>query len=248
MRFMVMHKVDANGEAGTPPSKVVDEMAAYIDAAAAAGVFKVGARLHPSSERVRLVVESGKRTVAKGPYQGEHELVASFAMIAAPSLAAATDVAGGLADAIGGSVEIEVSPVYAPWDLGLAPKPANASPRFVVLRKADRAFEAGAKTPPVTALFDRLASDGTLLSHATLLPSSRGARLDAKRWWTDGPFTESKQLVTGFSIVELPAMTEAKKWAEDFGAILGRNEVEVRQVVDEPADIVTTDLETAPRF
>ena len=46
----------------------------------------------------------------------------------------------------------------------------------------------------------------------------------------DGPFTESKELVAGFSIIEVASLATAKKWAEDYGKILGDNEVDVRQV------------------
>ena len=74
-----------------------------------------------------------------------------------------------------------------------------------------------------------------LQSAATLAPSAKGARYrktGGKRVWTDGPFTESKELVAGFSIVNLPALDDARRWAEAYAAILGDNEVDVR-VVDE---------------
>ena len=114
---------------------------------------------------------------------------------------------------------------------------ADAPLRFLLLRKADRAFEAGAPPPPALAkLVDELTRDGVALSAATLAPSATGARYRkalGKREWTDGPFTESKELVAGFSIIELPALQDARAWAEAYAAILGDNEVEIR-LVDGP--------------
>lgn len=238
MKFMVMHKVDAAMEAGAPPpAGVIEEMGRFIQGAIRSGVFKDGAGLHPSARRVRLVVQGGERTVLRGPYAGSNELVASFALIKAASLdqaiAVATRIAGELGDA-----EIEIGAVVEPWDLGLMEKPLHAPLRFLLLRKADHRFEAGEPPPPgLAALLDELARDGVVLSTATLAPSSAGARyrkVGGKRAWTDGPFAESKELVAGFSVVELASPAEARTWAERYATILGDNEVDVR-VVAAPA-------------
>jgi hypothetical protein len=47
-------------------------------------------------------------------------------------------------------------------------------------------------------------------------PSVGAAPHAAERVWPDGPFTESKELVAGFSIVKLPSQGEARKWAEAY--------------------------------
>jgi hypothetical protein len=236
MRFMVMHKSDALMEAGGPPPKrIIQEMGQFVQGAIKAGVFQDGAGLHPSSRRVRLVFEAGRRTITRGPFAGNNELLASFAMVQAASMDHAIELASRIA-AVLGDVELEIGPVVEPWDLGVMAKPADAPLRFLLLRKADRAFEAGA--PPRTdlkQLMDDLARDGVLISAATLAPSSHGARYrktGGKRTWTDGPFTESKELVAGFSIVKLPSQAEARKWAEAYAEILGDNEVDVRLVAD----------------
>lgn len=234
MRFMVMHKVDAVMEAGgPPPARIVQEMGAYVQGSIKSGVFKDGAGLHPSSRRVRLVFAAGQRTVTPGPLEGRNELLASFAMIKADSMDHAIEIATRIAGVLG-DCEIEVGPVVEPWDLGVMEKPARAPLRFLLLRKADPAFEAGAGEPAaLTRLLEALGKDGVLQSAATLAPSKAGARYrktGGKRAWTDGPFTESKELVAGFSIVELPALADARAWAEAYGAILGDNEVDVRVV------------------
>jgi hypothetical protein len=234
MRFMVMHKVDANMEAGgPPPARIIQEMGQYVQGAIKAGVFKDGAGLHPSSKRVRLVFERGTRTVTPGPLEGRNELLASFAMIKADSTDHAIEIATRFAGVLG-DVEIEIGPVVEPWDIGVMPRPADPPKRFLLLRKADRAFEAGAPAPAaLTRLVDELTRDGVVISTATLAPSAGGARYrktGGKRVWTDGPFTESKELVAGFSIIELPSLADARAWAEAYAAILGDNEVDVRPV------------------
>lgn len=236
MRFMVMHKVDAQMEAGgPPPARIIQEMGQYVQGAIKSGVFLDGAGLHPSSRRVRLVFEAGKRTIIKGPFAGGNELLASFTMVKAASMDHAIELASRIA-AVVGDVEIEIGPVVEPWDLGVTAKPADAPLRFLLLCKADRAFEAGAPQPAgLKQLMDELTRDGVLISAATLAPSSNGARYrktGGKRVWTDGPFTESKELVAGFSIVELPSQQGARTWAEAYAEILGDNEVDVRLIAD----------------
>lgn len=235
MRFMVMHKTDAVMEAGGPPStRIIQEMGQYVQGAIQAGVFQDGAGLHGSSRRVRLVFEAGRRTITRGPLQGGNELLASFAMIEAASMDHAIEIATRIAGVIGDG-EIEIGPVVEPWDIGVMARPDNPPLRFLLLRKADRAFEAGGPPPAgLQPLMDELTRDGVLISAATLLPSSRGARyrkVAGKRVWTDGPFTESKELVAGYSIVELPSLADARAWAEAYAEILGDNEVDVRPVM-----------------
>lgn len=235
MRFMVMHKVDANMEAGGPPPMgIVEQMGALVQGSIKSGVFLDGAGLHRSALRTRLTFDGGKRDVVRGPYSGSNELLASFAMIKAPSMDHAVELASQLAKA-GGDAEIEIGPVVEPWDIGVMPKPADPpTPRFLLLRKADRAFESGAAQPAgVSSLLDDWKRDGVLVSAATLAPSAQGARYSkvaGKREWTDGPFTESKELVAGYSIIEMPSLAEARAWAEKYGAILDNSQVDVRTV------------------
>ena len=52
-----------------------------------------------------------------------------------------------------------------------------------------------------------------------------------KRSWVDGPFAESKELVAGYSILEVPSKRDALAWADRYAAILDGNEVDVRSVL-----------------
>jgi hypothetical protein len=53
---------------------------------------------------------------------------------------------------------------------------------------------------------------------------------------TDGPFTESKELVAGFALLEAPSKEAAIEMTRRFLEIAGEGECEVRQVYEAPAD------------
>ncbi len=240
MRFMVMHKVDAKMEAGERPDQgIIEGMGRLIGSSSKQAVFKDGAGIQRSAQRVRLTFDGG-RQVERGPYQGRNELVASFATVTAKSNDHAIELATELAKA-GGDPEIEIGPVVEGWDLTGKPRPEGAPLRFLLLRKADdplrsgiRAFEGGAAQPAaVGTLLEAWKRDGVLGSAGVLGPSSKGARTKVtggSRAWYDGPFAESKELIAGYSIIEVPSLADARAWAERYAAILGDNEVDVREV------------------
>ena len=239
MRFIVMHKVDANMEAGGPPSpRIIADMGTLVQGSLKEGVFLNGAGLHRSARRVRLQRAAGKTQLTHGPYSGSNELVAAFTMISAKSLDAAVGHAGTLASALG-DVELEVGPVVEPWDVGLVPKPeGNLPERFLLLTKSTREDEAGntatKHAAAVQQLSASLGNEGAVLAADSLAPSAQGSRLPptgkGKRTWVDGPFAESKELIAGFSLLSLPSKPDALRWADRYAAILVDCEVDVRQV------------------
>jgi hypothetical protein len=237
---MVMHKVDANMEqGGPPPQKIIEDMGKLVQGSLVSGVFKDGAGLHRSAKRVRISFRGGERHVTQGPYAGENELVASFAMVKAPSIEGAVEIAGRFAEALG-DVDIEIGPVVEPWDLGFGKKPEGERlGRFLLLIKGTPQTESGSPPPPNVErargdLLEKLRAERVLLASDRLAPSARGRRLkfepSGKRSWVDGPFTESKELIAGYSLLELPDLDAAVAWAERYAAILVDCEVDVREV------------------
>jgi hypothetical protein len=66
---------------------------------------------------------------------------------------------------------------------------------------------------------DELKQAGVLLDLAGLLPSVAGRRVrfsGGSRAVIDGPFPESKALIAGYWILQVPSMDEAVEWAERF--------------------------------
>ncbi|HET9930090.1 MAG TPA: YciI family protein [Polyangiaceae bacterium] len=244
MRFIVMHKVDAQMEAGAPPDQsIIGQMGQLVQESIKAGTFKNGAGLHRSASRARLVFRGGKRTVTRGPYAGKNELVNLVLMVQTPSMDSAIDQAGRVA-AVLGDVEIEVGPVVEAWDLGMMPKPADLKrERFLLLVKGDAETESGQRDAKRRAalaeLEQKLFDEGILLARERLAPTSRASRVApgqrGRQAWTDGPFAESKELVAGFSILELPTKEDALAWADRYAAILVRNEVDVIELEDPAA-------------
>jgi hypothetical protein len=76
---------------------------------------------------------------------------------------------------------------------------------------------------------------GWLLGTEGCLPSALGARVrnsNGKLSVTDGPFTESKEVVGGFSILRANSKEEAIQLAKDFLQVAGDGECEIRQIFE----------------
>jgi hypothetical protein len=235
MLFMVMHKINAEIDAGGPPRKeLVEQMGQLVGDAVKANKLRDGDGLKGRKDRARVKLRGAESTVQKGPYQGEHELVASFAKLTVKSMDEGIAWATRYGEALG-AAEVEVGQLTEAWDIGVAPKPAGEVPlRVLVLAKATSATEAGAQPPTaVNAVLEDMKRAGVFLGAESLKPSSKAVRLQAaggKHSWTDGPFTESKELISGYVIIELDSLDEAKAWTARYADILGDSEVDVREV------------------
>jgi len=79
---------------------------------------------------------------------------------------------------------------------------------------------------------------GSLLGTEGCLPSALGARVrlaEGDFTVTDGPFSESKELVGGFAILEADSKQQAIELARDFLRVVGQGECELRQLYQAPA-------------
>jgi hypothetical protein len=213
-------------------------MGELVGEAVKSGVCVDGAGLHRSARRVRITQRGEKEL---GPYSGQNELVASMALVKTKSMEEATGLAERFSKAAGGA-EVEIGPVVEAWDLGFMPKPAKLEvERFVLLVKGNPKTESGEaptdeQRAATASLAAELAQQGVLLKRTALAPSSKGKRLPSgpkeARRWVDGPFAESKELISGFAVLELPSIEDAIAWADRYIAILGDNEVDIRELAD----------------
>ena len=92
-------------------------------------------------------------------------------------------------------------------------------------------------------LIEESMKNGTLLATEGCLPSALGARVRKSGdnvTVTDGPFTESKELVGGFAILRANSKEEAIAMAKRFLEVAGDGECEIRQVFEAP-DCVSPD-------
>jgi hypothetical protein len=110
--------------------------------------------------------------------------------------------------------------------------------RFMVIVKANKDSEAGV-LPSQEILAEmgkfneELAKAGALLAAEGLQPSSKGARVKfsgANRTVIDGPFTEAKELVAGFWLIQAKSREEAIQWVKRVPFREG--EIEIRQVFE----------------
>ena len=110
--------------------------------------------------------------------------------------------------------------------------------RFMILVKATEASEAGVlPSKELLAAMgefnEQMVKAGVLLAGEGLQASSKGARVrfsGEKRTVTDGPFTEAKELIAGYWLLQVSSKEEAIEWI--FRAPFEDDEVEIRQVFE----------------
>jgi hypothetical protein len=117
--------------------------------------------------------------------------------------------------------------------------------RFMMIYKPANTTDMEAGVPPTQdeiakmgKVIEEMAKSGVLLATDGLQPSSKGARVrlsGGKLTVTDGPFTETKELIAGFAIVQVKSKAEAIELAERFLKLAGDGESEIRLMHDTPA-------------
>jgi hypothetical protein len=112
----------------------------------------------------------------------------------------------------------------------------------MIIRKADAETEAGVM-PTEQLVADMLAYNGELVKAGVMLggdglqPSSKGARIKfsgGQPTVIDGPFAEAKELVAGYTLIDVRSREEAIEWVKRWPVSDGHGEVELelRQVYE----------------
>ena len=115
--------------------------------------------------------------------------------------------------------------------------------RFMIIVKANKDTEAGVmpEEPLLAAMakyHEELAKAGVLLDASGLQPSSKGVRIrydGGKPTLVDGPFTEAKELIAGYTLIQVKSREEGLEWARRFPAPHGEGtdgEIEVRPLFE----------------
>jgi hypothetical protein len=115
--------------------------------------------------------------------------------------------------------------------------------RFIILVKATKDSEAGLWPPnkeemmaEMATYHEELAKAGALLDGSGLQPSSKGFRVrysGGKRSVIDGPFTEAKELIAGYTVIQVKSREEAVEWARRFPNPHAEDcEIEIRQLYE----------------
>jgi hypothetical protein len=124
--------------------------------------------------------------------------------------------------------------------------------RFMLIVKADQRSEAGVlpsdkELADMGKFNDEMVKGGVMLAGEGLQASSKGAKVKfkgGKPTVIDGPFSEAKELVAGFWLIQARSKEEAVEWARRAPFVDG--EIEVRQVF-ELEDFNQTDASTCTR-
>jgi hypothetical protein len=126
--------------------------------------------------------------------------------------------------------------------------------KFMVIVKANADTEAGVmpteqQLAEMGRFNEELVKAGVLLAGEGLHPTSRGARIvfdGDQRSVVDGPFSESKELVAGFWIIEVSSKQEAIEWMRRCPNPYngGRGDIEIRQIftAEDFGDALTPEL------
>jgi hypothetical protein len=117
----------------------------------------------------------------------------------------------------------------------------KATPETEAATRPDEGIDPAEKDRLMAAMADyheELAKAGALLDASGLHPSAKGWRIrysGGKRTVIDGPFAEAKELVAGYTLIQVKSREEALEWARRFPAPMGEKaeaEIEVRQLYE----------------
>lgn len=267
MRFMILVKSNPAAEAGVLPDEAeLSEMGRFNEELVKAGVMLAGDGLRASGEGTRVRIAGGTTTVLDGPFSEAKEVVAGYWLLEAASLHEALawakrspfregevevrplyeleDFAVDPAEQADGWREREEQ-LRSNLEVNPPPRKPGTS-RFMVFIMADENTEAG--MPPnetlmseMGALMMEMTAQGAVLAGEGLRPSREGARVvydGDRRTVIDGPFTEAKELVAGFTLLQVPSKAEAIEFARRMlrihvdGTGIDHGQVEVRQVFE----------------
>ena len=115
--------------------------------------------------------------------------------------------------------------------------------RIMIVVKATKKSESGAMPEEkmiaaMATYHEELAKAGVLLDASGLKPSSQGWRVrysGTRRTVIDGPFTEAKELIGGYTLIQVKSQDEAREWSRRFPNPVGEGEdaeIEVRPLFE----------------
>jgi hypothetical protein len=109
--------------------------------------------------------------------------------------------------------------------------------RFLGYTLGDESVPFPPPSPELMTAMDEMIEDatkaGVLVATGGIAPTSMGAKVtlkDGEFTVVDGPFTEAKEIIGGWALLECRDLEEAVEWSKRFVSVLGEGEVRVRPV------------------
>jgi hypothetical protein len=225
----------------TIPTSQTPEAAALIEETRNNGTLLALEGCLPT-ERGALVRREGDMiTVTDGPFAEAREVVGGFGILELGSKEEAVKTVIRFLEAAGADGVCEIRELYPTPALAEAPgRDHRGGGRFLsIIRTVER------EEPPsqeeideMGRFMDQYVKTGQLIATEGCLPSKHGARVrrrDGEVTVTDGPFTESKEVVGGFAILGTVDVAEAIELSKAFLGVIGDGECEIREVSTEEA-------------
>jgi hypothetical protein len=265
MRCMLLVKSDEKLAKDGTPSAELAPTSRFNAAMTDAGVLLGADQLSPSSQGARVRLSAGKYGVTTGPFPDAKELVGGYWLIRTRSREEALEWLRR-APVGDGSVELrplydtEDFPVDAVEQPGgwrdqelaaraameaTAPARKPGTKRFILMLRSDAKTESGAlPSEEVLTEMGKLMEEGVrtgaLLGGDGLKPSAFGVRLrvvDGKPKTVDGPFAETKELIAGYTLLQLATLDEAVAFAKRWLAVhqlvgVSESEIEIRELME----------------
>ena len=121
--------------------------------------------------------------------------------------------------------------------------------RYLSIYKApERGFPSPEQMAKLGKMIEEQMKAGTLLATEGCCPTAAGARVrisGSNISVTDGPFTESKEVIGGFAILKANSKAEAIEMAKSFLQTMGEGECEVRELFEAGANVHDAHRQTA---
>jgi len=210
MEFVLLLE-DREGEARRAPVSPED-MGKFGRELAERGALRAAAGpLRPTSEAVRVRVRDGRAAVTAGPFAESHEVVVGFFALDVPDRAAAIEVAKRCPFAHAGIVDVHAGRYQRARE-------ATGAPQFLLLYPLDRSLPRPDESVlqdgmrQMRAFTDELTREGRALGDGALPPAVPATRVEIRPdrpLVTDGPFSESKEIMPGFLLIEAADRAEA---------------------------------------
>lgn len=214
MEYMLMY---ADGVDPQPYDPAEDNVAEWVADVVARGVSEFGERLRPAQDATTVRVRKGQVILTEGPFTESKEWVGGFDVLDCADLDEAIDCASKHPAARFGVVEVRPFMVWPDAEPGSRVVPEGfyerpaAGKRYVMFVCADPTGETDGPDDVDTWVAE-MDGSGRRLFGEVLRPTADATLVrsrDGKTLITDGPFTESKEWIAGFDMLEVADLDEA---------------------------------------
>jgi hypothetical protein len=232
---MVLVKANKDSEAGKlPDEQLLNAMGELNERMVKAGVMRGGEGLHPSSKGTRVRLSNGKFTVTDGPFAESKELIAGFWVI---DVASRDEAIAWMKQVPHEEGDIDIHEMYGGPEPPLAPRDESKR-RYLSIYSPATPSTSGPTEQEMArmgAFMEQHIRGGALIGSGGLCPGTTPARVifsGKDRKVVDGPFSEAKEVIGGYGILQTRTKDEVIQLAKDFLQVAGDGVCEIRPIYE----------------